>query len=102
MSHDGESLPRLDSEGNVAQNPIFFFRRISTGVREPHIAKFNLSARRGKRMYLGRRHNRHGFIKQLEDAFGSSHGALQYVEFFAEILNWAKEALGVHHEGHND
>ena len=40
-----------------------------------------------------------GLVEQLEDALGSGHGGLQDVEFFAEVLDGAEKARGVHREG---
>ena len=40
-----------------------------------------------------------GSSSKLEDALGGGHGGLQDVEFFAEVLNRAEEALRVLHEG---
>ena len=68
-------------------------------VGEPHVAEFDVAARSGKsqRSFRGRRGQR--LVEQLEDALAGGHGRLQDVEFFAEVLNRAEEALRVLHEG---
>ena len=51
-------------------------------------------------MRLLGRSDLHRRIQQLEDALARSHGGLQHVVFFAEVLDGAEEALRVLHEGH--
>ncbi len=67
-------------------------------VGEPHVAKFDFAARSGKsqRSFRGRRGQR--LVQQLENALAGGHGRLQDVEFFAQVLNGAEEALRVLHE----
>src|SRR5467141_1736071 len=45
---------------------------------------------------VGIRIDGHRLIQQLEDALGGSHGGLENVEFLAEVLNRAEEALRIH------
>src|SRR5439155_8441660 len=67
-------------------------------VAEPDIAKFDFSARIVHADCFGGRLDCHRFIEQLENTLAGGHRRLQNVEFFTEILNWAKEPLRVHRE----
>ena len=49
MADDGERMPGLDAEGNVAQNPVFFFRSCAAVVGEPDIAELDFAPRLGQR-----------------------------------------------------
>src|SRR5437762_13397860 len=44
----------------------------------------------------------HRLVEELEDALGRRHGGLEDVEFLAEILNRAEEALREHGESGED
>ena len=90
--------PGCDAEGNIAQHPIFFLRIGAAAIGKPDIAEFDFAAHVRQGLRLGRRNDRDRLIEQLEDALGSRHRGLQNVEFFAQILNRAEEALRVHHE----
>jgi hypothetical protein len=70
---------------------------IAIGV--PDVAEFDVATRFDQPARAGLQHAGRGFIEKFEYAFGSGHGGLQDVEFFAEILNRQKETLRVLHEG---
>ena len=72
------------------------------GVAEPDVAEFDFAARSVEADRVGGRCDRRRLVEQFEDALGSGHRGLQDVEFFAEVLNGAEEARGVHREGGED
>src|SRR5690348_12158186 len=98
MAYNRESLPRLDAERDVAENPVLVcgFRNIV--VAEPDVPKLDFAARLHQRHCVRVRLNRHRLIQKFEDALRSGHGGLENVEFFAEVLNRPEEALRVHSE----
>src|SRR5437879_5320540 len=100
MTDDGEGLAGSDAERDIAQDPIFFGGLGDVpAIAEPHVAKFDFAARMVERNRVGIGFDRHRLIQELEDALGCSHGGLEDVELFAEVLNGAEEALGEHGEG---
>src|SRR6266852_8197215 len=99
VADDGESLAGLDAERDVAEDPIVFAGIGNGAIAEPDVAKFDFAARIFEVNGVGRRRNVGGLIEELEDALGGGHGGLQDVEFFAEVLDGAEEASGIHGEG---
>ncbi len=72
------------------------------GVAEPDVAEFDFAARGFEADGVGGRDRGGWFVEEFEDALGGGHGGLQDVEFFAEVLDRAKEARGVHRESGED
>ncbi len=99
VADDRESLAWLDAERDIAKNPVFVGGFGHIAVAEPDVAKFDFAAGRIEAYALRGGIDGDGLVQQLEDALGSGHGGLQDVEFFAEVLNGAEKARGVHREG---
>src|SRR6202044_532838 len=102
MANDGEGLPLLDAEGDVAQDPVFVLGICAAGISKPNIAEFNFTARSGKSAHVNGGDNGERLVEQLEDTLGGGHGGLEDIELVAQVLNGAEEALGVNHEGEKD
>ena len=99
MAHNGEGLSWRDVERDVAQDPVVFVGIRAAVVGEPDVAKFDVAARIGKRERRFRGSRGQRLVKQFENPLARSHGRLQDIEFFAQILDRTEEALGVLHEG---
>ena len=100
VADDGDGLPRLDVEGDVAQHPVFVAWDCRRRCRRTRHCGIQF-----RRAYLAEPapavvgSGRQRLVEELEDAFGSGHGRLQDIEFFAQVLNGLEEALRVLHEG---
>src|SRR5258708_777665 len=96
VSHDGDGLPRFHAEGDIAQDPIFLGRLSDVAVAEPDVSEFDFATRMVERNGVGIGFDEHRLIQQLEDALGCRHRGLEDVEFLAEVLDRAEEALRKH------
>src|SRR5207245_7652900 len=81
-----------------AQDPVFVGGLGDVPITEPHVAEFDFAARMVEWNGVGIGFDGNGLVQQFEDALGSGHGGLEDVEFLAEVLDWAEEALGKHGE----
>src|ERR1700724_3295403 len=99
MADDGEGLTGFDAEGDVAEDPIVFARIGDGAIAEPDVAEFDLAARIFEANGIWGRGDGRFLVEQLENSFGGRHCGLQNVEFFAQVLDGAEEAGGVHGEG---
>src|SRR5712664_2705800 len=99
VADDGEGLAGLDAERDITENPIIFAGIRDGAIAEPNIAEFDFAAGIFYANGVGLRRNVGGLVEELENALGGGHGGLQDVEFFAEVLDGAEEASGIHGEG---
>src|SRR2546426_1346466 len=102
VADDGERLAGLNTERDITQYPILVRRLGNIAVAEPDIAEFDFAAGLDERDGVGVRLNGDRLVKELEDALRGGHGGLQDIEFFAQVLDGAEEALRVHGEGRED
>ncbi len=102
VADDGDGLARCYAEGDIAEDPVLFGGLGFVGVAEPDVAEFDFAAGGFEADGVGGRDRGGWFVEEFEDALGGGHGGLQDVEFFAEVLDRAKEARRVHRESGED
>src|SRR5262249_33563381 len=102
VADNGERLARVHAERNVAQHPVFIGRFSDISITEPYVAKFDFPAGLNERERTRIGLDGDALVEQLENAFRSGHGGLKNIEFLAEVLDGAEEALGVHSESGKD